>query len=1676
VGNTVSKSLTWLHFSDLHLKEKEELDPSLIALTKTLEQEANREHGLHLDLVLFSGDVAADGKAGYTKAQEFFNRLLSSAGLVSGRQRFCIVPGNHDLILTENAEQMDALREELEKDEDRAASFGDPASLEPVIKRFKGFQDFCLNYLGQAFDCCENRYFVRLIPVDGLRIGFVGFNSAWVSYGGGDDEYGHMFVGLSIVKEAFKKLESLGRPDMTIVMLHHPLEWLSPKESGEIEELVLRKADIVLTGHTHKRGWAHSEKRGKEGRPVLFLNVGATKKDEKRPQRLLIVSADVRERKLKVYPKKYDGKKWDVDSEFFSGMKGEYEPFDLSVVRERHTFTVRNTTELEQVANLIPYVENLAAGKFAEDTAWSIGTSVDFSKLKPLDLTTQDRMFVITGEAGIGKSTYMLWSLNESLRNPSWPFRKVIFLHPEHFDLWTRDLYDCDPDRTILVIDALMRWEDRDAPLGFQQRCRELKSLAFEGKIYNEKLIGPFKVIATLRDEEYKDFKQQLPPFLSTRRIEIKKEDLDLRIILRKCLASYGIAYEVPKEKEDEVIKKVETKSLGSPFYVRHLAAELKLRGSTFSEHSMDEFPTGMVNLIWQTIGKTYYIEADRVIPFLFLLFTKTNKSFSSYFFDFLVEKLAHIRKEEIKRRVNSLKEFYLDSRQDEVLTEDFWLNTHWRESLERGLERPETLDLLCRDVSSAFKTVEDVQYNRLLEQIIDELKGYLEHGFKDKADAFMCIDLAKLSDRGLEFATTIYSNHHSSSILPREYITHVQKELFQLWISEAWKYRAKYDDARVNACYKNGFEKIGMRSDTAQLHSYAHYLQKRILPRLKDGTPERESCKQEIEALYKEVIDTQSTQKVKDPISYQALAFFYAELGDDAKAEENFKRSLELDPKHIPSLQAYAIWLSEKGRKEWMKDSTKARDYYVSSELQFTKALRILEERKPTLSEMEIETYESRLLTAYAEFLTRKTSLYREKDIRMGMDKKIDEIYTILTEKHRNHGPAVICYARFLMGYARVLEKYKGGKNLEKAKTVLEEFVKSEEGKEQKDLSYFIALRFLARYFYKMDRLSPRLANMEKAEKLLERSSQSFDSFHNSVAFHELGNLYETWARYLEKTGDSRGRDERMRLVQNAYDKALLLVPENRESALHLSRIYMSYAFYLRRSGDRPNSLKCKTKALEILQKLEYVPFNLYFTLNSLGDEMLTDGDLDSAETLYTEAWELDKKLKMNEGYSLFRLGEISKKRGKIKEALEYYVQLGQQKNTAVSWGRARSGVRKLMRDEHIERGVLGHWDCIQARLRCSRKAWELDQNSAKNCGDYGEDLLEADRPTEALPVLKKHVSLIEEDDKLSEFERKKRICWSYKKIAFCHKRRREPDDAAEYFLKAAETEDSAFSYVMAIAQISRLSTGRRRSYSVYSSNYYQEITIAFQKFEKRFASYNQKERLFSRIHDTLYAAAASYGTWYQQYKAAMLWKDYADICYYTNPKGEFSYEQAGEKLMRIGKFLEARECFIKALRIKPNDALLLSDVAHTSMKLNRWDVCMVSSQKAYEIRKEPNDAAIYEISLRKKRERSRNLLNTVEAFMETALSYEILSKSDEALTSYLHAVSLLEKWNIKNRKTRSMIRFVADSLWFLGRKDDAKRLYEKIGPEEGEYESIITQTKLWLMKGTNRTAAVKN
>jgi formylglycine-generating enzyme required for sulfatase activity/3',5'-cyclic AMP phosphodiesterase CpdA len=322
------KTVTWLHLSDLHFRASEQNrwneNIVLRALLVDL-RERMASDGLRPDLILVSGDIAFSGKPEeYALARQFFDDLLGALGL--SKERLFIVPGNHDVdrsAITRGAATIAAslndrqsIAEVLTADDDRRL----------IMRRFNSYADFVNSYLAghQAFDD-EHYFYAQQLDLKAGPVAVLGLNSAWLS--GSDQDLGHLALGERQVRQA---LESVGKGNLRIALLHHPLEWCQEFDRNDCEPLLMQACDLILHGHLHRTGLL-SLTTPDAG--AMVIAAGACYETRQYPNGYNLVQFNVEAGQGTVYLRRYSDERggfWTKDVMTYRNIEDGIYPFRLS--------------------------------------------------------------------------------------------------------------------------------------------------------------------------------------------------------------------------------------------------------------------------------------------------------------------------------------------------------------------------------------------------------------------------------------------------------------------------------------------------------------------------------------------------------------------------------------------------------------------------------------------------------------------------------------------------------------------------------------------------------------------------------------------------------------------------------------------------------------------------------------------------------------------------------------------------------------------------------------------------------------------------------------------------------------------------------------------------------------------------------------------------------------------------------------------------------------------------------------------------------------------------------------------------------------------------------------------------------------------------------------------------
>jgi len=353
-------AITWLHLSDLHLKEDEyNRQVVLAALWNDISKRTTRISSdlEKIDFIFFTGDIAYHGKSEeYELAiKDFFQPLLKTANLGSvGNSRLFLVPGNHDINREAVGLGAEAIGESLKERDDINKLLDSKRERELVFERLNNYFDF----FGEQFKelrLNELGYFYVAVPplISGKKVAILGLNSAWLSYGG-DEDRGNLVIGERQVNEAIRQSETA---DIRIALMHHPFDWLQENEDTQSVKFLLQKrCHFILHGHLHKTDIIRISNLAGE---AIIIPAGAIYDKRQSPNSYNFVRLSLETGKGYVYLRSYNDKRQEWQKDTFSTgdeMDGQVS-FDLP--EELLNLTPITVSEDDQATSLRCYLESV---------------------------------------------------------------------------------------------------------------------------------------------------------------------------------------------------------------------------------------------------------------------------------------------------------------------------------------------------------------------------------------------------------------------------------------------------------------------------------------------------------------------------------------------------------------------------------------------------------------------------------------------------------------------------------------------------------------------------------------------------------------------------------------------------------------------------------------------------------------------------------------------------------------------------------------------------------------------------------------------------------------------------------------------------------------------------------------------------------------------------------------------------------------------------------------------------------------------------------------------------------------------------------------------------------------------------------------------------------------------
>lgn len=253
---------TFIHISDLHYRPDWPEEAELVC-NKFINDITTQIKNYENVYLVFSGDLVlkAEDDNQYTALLDKFSKALDKIGL-SCERRIC-VPGNHDI-------SRSALKPFLVMQDGALSAIKDERTFNDTLPQLSKtfFADSFKNYIAcesmfASYSCCKDSLGGTGWEL-GKDIGIYLLNTALCSFGGLEDSTGKPISDKERLHIDTRSLHRWLGENMSatrILVMHHPIEWLTDWAKSELENIVSENFHLVLAGHKHQ-GQASFSTRG----------------------------------------------------------------------------------------------------------------------------------------------------------------------------------------------------------------------------------------------------------------------------------------------------------------------------------------------------------------------------------------------------------------------------------------------------------------------------------------------------------------------------------------------------------------------------------------------------------------------------------------------------------------------------------------------------------------------------------------------------------------------------------------------------------------------------------------------------------------------------------------------------------------------------------------------------------------------------------------------------------------------------------------------------------------------------------------------------------------------------------------------------------------------------------------------------------------------------------------------------------------------------------------------------------------------------------------------------------------------------------------------------------------------------------------------------------------------
>ncbi len=242
-------TVTWLHLSDIHFQQAQSYDQHIVFQPLIRDIRELCEHDSQPDFIVLTGDIAqASRPEEYEMAKQFLDEVLAATGL--GKDRLCLVPGNHDVDRGKNPIAANGAIATL-NDRESGNDFLASDERANVFARFHHYHEFLRDYLGShtPYDSPNASFYIKHLEIANQQVAILGLNSSWLAASNADRN--QLILGERQVRDA---LESSQDATLRLALMHHPFDWLQDFDRGEVEPLLQKRCHFVLHDHMHDVG------------------------------------------------------------------------------------------------------------------------------------------------------------------------------------------------------------------------------------------------------------------------------------------------------------------------------------------------------------------------------------------------------------------------------------------------------------------------------------------------------------------------------------------------------------------------------------------------------------------------------------------------------------------------------------------------------------------------------------------------------------------------------------------------------------------------------------------------------------------------------------------------------------------------------------------------------------------------------------------------------------------------------------------------------------------------------------------------------------------------------------------------------------------------------------------------------------------------------------------------------------------------------------------------------------------------------------------------------------------------------------------------------------------------------------------------------------------------------